>query len=69
MHGAGAKTGHIAIQHNENIDIDGGGKFDYEFVSHFGALASTFGRPGHPRQPPAKQELPQAFVKKSVQKL
>ena len=66
MHGAGAKTGHIAIQHNENIDIDGGGKFDYEFVSHFGALASTFGRPGHPRQPPAKQELPQAFVKTKV---
>ena len=27
------------------------------------------GRPGHPRQPPAKQELPQAFVKKKGPKL
>ena len=43
-------------------------KNDYEFVVCFGALVSTFGRPRRLDNPPAKQELPQAFVKTKVSK-
>ena len=56
-------------RHTQHMATVREGKIYYEFVSPFGALASTFGRPRRPRQPPAKQELQQAFVKKSVQKL
>ena len=38
----------IGNRHTRHIATVREGKFNYEFVSPFGAPASTFGRPGHP---------------------
>ena len=61
-----AKSGN----HDGGTFLDGGARL--RAISHwavamrFAAVASTFGRSGRPRQPPAKQELPQALSKQKV---